>query len=78
MIFTDHGVVHSYQRLVRQVRCCPILCCTLVATCELTNRMLIETASINERAAEKGLEPYTPNPMNGIQKYQPKKESRDE
>lgn len=69
----EHVITMRYMLL-----CLTILCCTLVATCELTNRMLIETASINERAAEKGLEPYTPNPMNGIQKYQPKKESRDE
>jgi len=69
----EHVIIMRYMLL-----CLAILCCTLVATCELTNRMLIETASINERAAEKGLEPYTPNPMNGIQKYQPKKESRDE
>lgn len=69
----EHVIIMRYMLL-----CLTILCCTLVATCELTNRMLIETASINERAAEKGLEPYTPNPMNGIQKYQPKKESRDE
>lgn len=65
----EHVIIMRYMLL-----CLTILCCTLVATCELTNRMLIETASINERAAEKGLEPYTPNPMNGIQKYQPKKE----
>ena len=69
----EHVIIMRYMLL-----CLTILCCTLVATCELTNRMLIETASINERAAEKGLEPYTPNPMNGIQKYQPNKESRDE
>lgn len=49
-----------------------IVCAAVVTSCEMQNRAMVEITRINERAAEKGLEPFSPSPFSPIRDYRPK------
>lgn len=57
------------------IACVAFICTAIVTSCEFQNRAMVEISRINERAAEKGLEPFVPNPLNPARDYRPKVEA---